>query len=97
MSDNSKALPLTLKIITPKGLIPDILCDSIILTVCDNEKGKGGGSYGIKKGHANAIIATDSGRILAKAGDNVLFSEIFGEGFAVIDNNTVTVTANTKN
>ena len=97
MSDKNKDLPLTLKVITPEGIFPEIPCSSIILTVKDNEKGKGGGAYGIKRGHTNAIIATDKGKITAKAGESTVFCEIFSESFATVENNTVILTANSVN
>ena len=82
---------LTLKILSPVGEKADVSCDSIILTVRDNSQGKGGGSYGIRTGHAPALIATDKGRITAKKDGNTVFSEIFDEGMATVDKNTVTV------
>lgn len=82
---------LTLKILSPDGVKAEVFCDSITLTVRDNEKGKGGGSYGIRKGHASSVIATDNGEIHAKNGSDTVFSGSFPEGTAFIDNDTVTV------
>lgn len=85
-------LPLTLTIVTPDGKLPDILCDSITLFVCDTEKGKGGGSYGIRKGHINSVIALGTGDVTAKADGKVIFKESFLGGIAQIKNNTVKLT-----
>lgn len=82
---------LTLKIITPHGKKAEISCDSIILTVEANENGKGGGSYGIRKGHAEALIATAKGIITAKKDGETVFSETFSEGTASVSEDVVTV------
>lgn len=92
MADENK-LPLTLTIVTPEKTFPDVRCDSILLTVKDNEKRQGGGSYGIKKGHAKALIATAPGYVSAKAGGEKIFFLHLGEGFAVVDKNHITITA----
>ena len=82
---------LTLKILSPDGVKGDVSCDSITLTVRDNEKGKGGGSYGIRTGHASSVIATDSGFISARLRGETVFSESFPGGTAFVADNTVTV------
>ncbi len=82
---------LTLKILSPGGAATDVVCDSITLTVRDNSQSKGGGSYGIRTGHAPALIATDKGNITAKKDGQTVLSDFFDEGMATIDNNVVTV------
>ncbi len=82
---------LTLKIVTPSGAKEDIFCDSIILTVADSDNSGGGGLYGIRTGHADSLFATARGTISAKKEGQLIFSEEYGEGFAVCRNNTVTV------
>ena len=82
---------LTLKILSPGGEAANVVCDSITLTVKDNSQGKGGGSYGIRTGHAPALIATDKGVITAKKDGQIIFSDRFDEGMATVDSNTVTV------
>lgn len=84
---------LTLKILSPDGVKAQVSCDSITLTVRDNSQGKGGGSYGIRKGHAPSLIATDKGAVVAKKDRITVFSKYFNEGMATIDNDTVTVLA----
>ncbi len=85
-------LPLTLIIITPDNKIPDIRCDSINLPVCDNKKGKKGGSYGIRKGHINCLIALGEGEITAKTENSVIFSKSCKSGIAEVNRDSVTLT-----
>ncbi|MGN1316222.1 MAG: hypothetical protein ACI4VW_04075 [Acutalibacteraceae bacterium] len=81
---------LTLKVVTPNQAVESVECDSIQLTVSDNEKGKGGGSYGIKQGHVESIISLNEGVIKAFLnGKTVLCGKSKG-GFATVKNNTVT-------
>ena len=87
---------LTLKILSPGGEAANVTCDSIILTVRDNSEGKSGGSYGIRTGHAPALIATDKGQITAKNQGRTVFSDYFDEGMATVDNNIVTVITMSK-
>lgn len=87
----SKNPPLTLKIITPEGTLPDIFCDSITLAVSDNEKGKGGGSCGIRNGHADSLIALGSGEIRAFTKGEQVFSHSCKGGFARVSKNIITV------
>ncbi len=87
-------MPLTLVIITPEGALPEIKCNSINLCVADNEKGKGGGSYGIKKGHAEALIALSSGTVKAYIDGKTVYECTLSGGFAKISKNTVTITGN---
>lgn len=91
--EKKKNLPLTLTVVTPEKTFPSVECDSIILTVKDNSDGKGGGSYGIKNGHARALMATDKGFVRAKAGDEEVFSLLLGEGFAEVNKNHIIITA----
>ena len=91
--NNQDLSPLTLSIVSSEKAFPLIYCDSVILTVQDNKDGKGGGSYGIRKGHAKALIATAEGTVTAKKDGEVIFSAIVGSGFAVIDSNHITVTS----
>lgn len=88
---NKNSCPLTVKIITPEGEKNEIYCDSLTVTVRDNEKGKGGGSYGIRKGHTEALIALGAGRITAKNKEETIFSEILPEGFLSVKNNYIEI------
>ena len=82
---------LILKIVTPNGVHDPIQCDSVRLTICDDLNGKGGGSYGIRAGHAKTLLSLDKGVIKAfRSGQNVLIGES-DMGFATVEQNTVTV------
>ena len=84
---------LTLNIVTPNGARAPIQCDSVHLTICDDLSGKGGGSYGIRAGHAKSLLTLDQGVIRAfLSGQNVLTGKS-GTGFATVERNTVTVVA----
>lgn len=82
---------LTLHIVTPKGSMEPIACDSIHLTICDDVNGRGGGSYGIRSGHAKALLSLEKGETKAfLAGKKVFLAEC-GGGFATVDRDEVTV------
>ncbi len=82
---------LILIIATPNGSLPPIECDSVHLTVCDDAKGKNGGSYGIRKGHVNAIFSLESGKTTALLNGETVFSANTSNGFATVNQDTVTV------
>ncbi len=82
---------LNLIIATPKGSLKPIECDSNHLTVCDNASGKSGGSYGIRKGHVNAIFSLENGTTTALLNGETVFSANTSKGFATVNQNTVTV------
>lgn len=84
---------LTLRIISPEGIIAEASCDSIILPVRDNKAGKGGGQYGIRKGHTDALFATEAGVVTGKKDGEIIFSESLSEGFARVSRNSVTISA----
>ena len=81
---------LTLIVVTPEGNRQPLECDSVQITVADNENGKSGGSYGIRPGHIKALFALDSGTIKAVSGGSAVLTALSGPGFASVDNNTVT-------
>ena len=86
---------LILNIVTPNGARDPIRCDSVHLTICDDLSGRGGGSYGVRAGHAKSLLSLDKGIIKAfLSGQNVLTGES-GVGFATVERNTVTVVTET--
>ncbi len=91
MDEKEKASELTLKIVTPKGTQAPVSCDSIHLTVRDNSGGKGGGSYGIRPGHAKALLSLEKGEIEALNAGKVVLKGQCGHGFATVNQNLVTV------
>ncbi len=89
MSIMSEAL--TLKVITPEKEYLYENCDSVKITVSDNRKGNGGGSYGIHKGHANAIFSLSEGRLCVLKNGEAIVNGIISGGFSSVENNVVTV------
>ena len=82
---------LSLKVITPeKEYIYDD-CDSVNFCVADNLKGKDGGSYGIRKGHAKAIFSLGNGKLVALKNGEAIVTANAAAGFARVDNNVITV------
>ena len=86
---------LRLQIVTPKGALLPVSCDSIRLTVCDGRKGKGGGSYGIRKGHTKALFSLDVGEIRAFLSGKAVFAGQNGRGFATVERDVVTAVVET--
>ncbi len=82
---------LTVKIVTARGSQDPVRCNSVHLTLCDDAKGLGGGSYGVRPGHAKALFALADGPVQAlSAGKTVLAGRCCG-GFAAVEQNTVTI------
>ena len=86
-----KNLPLVLKIITQEGALPEVYCDSIRVDIAEDTKGRGDGSYGIRKGHAEALLALGKGKIRACENGKEIFSHPVNGGFATISKNIITV------
>ena len=82
---------MQLIIATPKGSILPIECDSVHLNICDDIKGKNGGNYGIRKGHAKALFSLEKGNVTALLNGKTVYSATTTKGFATVDNNVVTV------
>lgn len=82
---------LTLKIVSPQGINLTFSCDSISLWMAPDRKGKGEGSIGIRKGHANAVIALGTGKAEARLDGKPVFTAVTEGGFATVLNDTVTV------
>lgn len=82
---------LSLKVITPEKECFYENCESVSFCVNDNQKGNGGGSYGIRKGHAKAIFSLDKGKLTVSKNGEVTVNAIVSSGFAKIENNIVTV------
>ncbi len=88
---------LVLKLLSPQGLLQQVECDSVNLCIVDDKNGKGSGSYGIRKGHAKALICLSKGKIEARDGGKVVLSKEVDGGFANVENDTVTVVADSVN
>ena len=86
--------PLTLKIVTPEGDDRTLSCDSVILWMAPDARGKGEGSIGIRKGHTDAVIALGNGPLEAHLEGKSVFSARTEGGFATVLRDTVTVITN---
>ena len=90
MSVNKNRL-LKLILITPAGQAEPVICDSIRFCVSDDQRGLGGGSYGIHRGHPDSIFSLSSGPVEAfLEGESVLCEEA-QPGFALLRDDTLTV------
>lgn len=81
---------LVFNIVTPKGTYGPYQCDSIRLTLCDAAHGQGGGSCGIRKGHAKSLMTLDEGPIKGFFDGQVVVTGKTGCGFATVNENVVT-------
>ncbi|MBR5446504.1 MAG: hypothetical protein IKV57_10285 [Clostridia bacterium] len=75
---------LTLTIVTPDGGSTVIRCDSIRLPAAEGIRKNSGGSFGIRKGHTDALIAVDSGTVTALLGGKTVFTGTVSGGFAIV-------------
>ena len=82
---------LTFSLFTPHRKYPDLECDSVKLSVSDSVSGKFSGSYGIRKGHANAAFALAPGRISVSLNGQEIFSAEGMGGFATVEKDNVRV------
>lgn len=89
--DVSPSAPITLRIFNCMGEAQTLSCDSVTLCAKDNAKGQFGGSMGIHRDHADALIALSDSPIRAYS-DGTLLAEIpISNGFAFVSKNVVTV------
>lgn len=84
-------MALVLKIVTTAGEKAQVECDSIRLQIPDDEKGQQGGSLGIRKGHADALLAVAPGTVKAVDHDGTLKEFSVGGGFAFVEKDVVTL------
>ena len=85
---------LLFKLITPDGLQKETDCESVTINISEDENGKNSGSYGIRKGHANAIFSLDDGEITVKNKDEIIYTVVVKGGFALMQDNVLTVMTN---
>ncbi len=89
--DVSPSAPITLRIFNCMGEAQTMSCDSVTLCAKDNAKGQFGGSMGIHRDHADALIALSDSPILAYSDGTVLAEIPISNGFAFVSKNVVTV------
>ena len=59
------------------------------MTICDDIDDKKGGCYGVRKGHAKALLALDEGNIEGISLQKIVVRGKSGCGFATIDKNVI--------
>lgn len=82
---------LTLRLAPCDGKSTLVHCDSVRLVAKDGAKGSGGGSLGIRRGHAPALIALARGPVLAYLEGEMVYEAEFSGGVALVEHDTVTV------
>ncbi len=82
---------LTLKIVTSDGKNQTIDCDSVTLWMAADSRGRGEGSIGIRKGHAEAVIALGNGPFAANLENKMIYSGQTQGGFATVLKDIVTI------
>lgn len=88
---NQSSRTLTLRIVRPDHPVITAECDSVRLTLADDENGRGGGSYGVRYGHAKAVLLLGKGALSAYSGGELVMSAECSDGFARVEDNIVTV------
>ena len=89
---------MKLMLLTPEGGSEIIDCDRVDLVACDNEKGEGGGSVGVRKNHIEAVVALEDGSpVRAWLDGREVYSAAVPGGFAMVRDNTVTVLTDSRN
>ena len=82
---------LLLKIVTPTGETANLACDSVHVQVPDDVSGNNGGWVGIRRGHVDSLLALEPGELQALRDGAVLARYTLGQGFAFVQDDTVTV------
>ena len=82
---------LLLTVVYPDRPAEKLFCDAVTITIMDNEKGRGGGLYGIRPGHAPALFALECGKAEARSDGSTVFARTLGAGYAKAADNVVTI------
>mgnify|MGYP004728734885 FL=1 len=93
MTDKTRdsSAPMEFIILTPHGEAVDVRCDSVHLTLCDDETSHGGGLVGFHRGHLPAVLALGDGAADATLhGESVFHSTLHG-GFASVRDDVIRV------
>ena len=83
---------LILKIFTVDNMLEIADCDYVTLDVSDDENGGFSGCYGIKKGHATAVISVREGNVTAQKNGETIFSAQTSSGLAMIKEDIIKLT-----
>lgn len=93
MRNNSEknSAPLEFIVLTPHGEAADLRCDSVHLTLCDDETGRGGGLIGFHRGHLPAVLALGDGPAEALLHGEPVFHSVLHGGFASVRSDVIRV------
>lgn len=93
MTDKTRdsSAPMELIILTPHGEAVDVRCDSVHLTLCDDETGHGGGLVGFHRGHLPAVLALGDGAADAMLHEESVFHSTLHGGFASVRDDVIRV------
>ncbi len=83
--------PMTLRLLTPGGVLGEAGCDSVRLILRDGVGGTCGGSVGIQRDHIPAVMVLGRGAIRASLGGKTVFLAYAEDGFASVKDNVITV------
>ncbi len=97
MADKTLTKLIKVTLVTPSGHSLDspdeyeFECDSLHMNAPDNEKGKGGGAFGVRYGHADTLAVLDKGNITAYS-NGVIIKKLYIEGgYAKISRDKVVI------
>lgn len=85
---------LTFILLTPKGELARAECACVTFFARDNDRGEGGGSMGIRRGHTQALAALEEGSVIKlRSEGRVTDAFRVSRGFAGVKDDVVTVAA----
>lgn len=94
MEQNS-AKGLSIRVVTPKGVCFESDCDSVVLKCASSSDGVPNGSIGIRKGHADAVIALGAGEIVVSDDTKGVIGRLtVSGGIATVSKNLLSVITN---
>lgn len=79
-------------IYTPNGLCFSENCECVNFCINADKEDGDFGSYGVKKGHADAVFSIGEGIVSIKKAGKVLYSAKNSAGFAVMDKGILNIT-----
>ena len=89
-----EANPIHLSIVFPGGEELSVMCGSVRFSVPDSADGRiPGGAVGIRRGHADAMMAVARCEVLAFSGGEKIFSKKVTGGVATVSRDTVMILA----
>ena len=79
-------------LLTPRKEVVSCSCEAVNLWAKDDDKGEGGGSVGIRRGHVPTVIAlAENGPVQVASEGKLVFAAKVRGGFARVEAGSVTV------